>query len=291
MAESPLVSATHANAISTPVIGMELTNEKQQTALQRLREMVDEQFKDGVKLTKHGLIPKDFAGWCDDACLCRFLRANSWKVTNSFNQLMETLAWRRDYKVDDISPYDIEKQLRVGKMYLKGHDKGGRPILYTKKRVENTENIDFELQTKQLVYMMEKAIRLMKPGNETWVWIVDLNGYSMSNSAPMDVTKRLLHILATCYPERLYKCFLVDAPWIFSTLWKIVSPCLDPVTKAKIHWVEGSAADGSKKQKTFLEFIDADQLEMGYGGTLDFQYDFEKEDGQFKSLREITFSS
>lgn len=285
MADSPLISASeHSNAVSMPV----LTNEKQETALQRLREMTDEQFKESAKLTKYGLIPKEFQSWCDDPCLCRFLRANGWKVTNSFNQLIETLAWRRDYKVDDISPHELEKQLSVGKMYMNGYDKGGRPIVYIKKRVENTETIDFELQTKQLVYTMEKAIRLMKPGNETWVWIIDLSEYSMSNSAPMSVTKKLLHILATCYPERLYKCFLVDAPWIFSTLWKIVSPCLDPVTKAKIHWVEGSATAGSKKQKVFLEHIDADQLETTYGGTLEYKYDFEKEDAKYKSLRDIT---
>jgi len=50
----PSASAEHANAISTPV----LSNEKQETALQRLREMIEEQFKDNAKLTKHGLIPK-----------------------------------------------------------------------------------------------------------------------------------------------------------------------------------------------------------------------------------------
>jgi len=62
------------------------------------------------------------------------------------------------------------------------------------------------------------------------------------------------------------------------------------LTTIKVHWVEGSAAAGSKKQKVFLEHIDADQLETAYGGTLDYQYDFEKEDAQYKSLREITLS-
>jgi hypothetical protein len=50
---------------------------------------------------------------------------------------------------------------------------------------------------------------------------------------PSPHSKRLLHILSTCYPERLFKCFLVDAPMLFQGLWAIIKPFLDPVTKAK----------------------------------------------------------
>lgn len=263
------------------------SGEKQAAALKSLRALVDELFSETAKPGKWGKIPASSKPWCDDACLSRFLRANKWKVDAAFGQLYETLGWRRDFKLNELTPKTIEKQLRVGKMYTNGRDKAGRPIIYTKKRVENTEQIDFELQTRQLVYTMEKAIRLMNADMETWVWIIDLNGYSRANSAPMDVSKRLLHILSTCYPERLFKCFLVDAPMIFQGLWAIIKPFLDPVTKAKVVWVDGPATDGSKKQKAFLEWIDADQLEVGYGGKLEYTYDYEKEDGCYDSIDSI----
>jgi hypothetical protein len=78
--------------------------------------------------------------------LILILRANKWKVDGAFGQLSETLAWRRDFRLNELTPKSIEKQLRVGKMYTNGRDKAGRPVIYTKKRVENTEAIDFEMQ-------------------------------------------------------------------------------------------------------------------------------------------------
>jgi hypothetical protein len=36
------------------------------------------------------------------------------------------------------------------------------------------------------------------------------------------------------YPETLYKMFIVNAPWIFRALWKIVSPWIDPQTRERI---------------------------------------------------------
>jgi hypothetical protein len=156
-----------------------------------------------------------------------------------------------------------------------------------KKRLENAEEIDYELHTRQLVYMMEKAVRLMSAGTEAWIWIIDLNGYSRANATPFDVTKRILHILSTCYPERLFKCFLVDAPFVFHGFWSVIKPFLDSVTKAKIVWVDGPATKGSKKQKAFLEWIDADQLEVAYGGKLNYNYNYEMEDGCFDSIHSI----
>lgn len=49
-----------------------------------------------------------------------------------------------------------------------------------------------------------------------------------------------MSILADHYPERLHKVFLVDAPSVFSVLWTLLSPFIDPVTRAKIHFVRGA---------------------------------------------------
>jgi hypothetical protein len=261
-----------------PTVGEE---EQHAAALKELRGRVDTLFRETEKPGKWGVIPTHFQQWCDDACLQRFLRANSWKPDASFNQLYETLGWRRDFGVENLTAKDIEKQLRLGNIYIQGKDKAGRPILYLKKHLDNAEEFDYNLYTKELVYLMEKAIRLMGPGVESWIWIVDLNGYCRADATPVDIARQIIHIMATCYPERLYKCVFVDAPMIFHGFWSLIKHFLDPVTKEKIVWVEGPATPGSKKQQTFLEWIDPNQLEVAYGGNLDYHYNYEKEEGQF----------
>jgi len=252
--------------------------------MQQLRGLVDELFSDNKQGNsgKWGEIPASYKSWCDDACLNRFLRANSWKPDAAFAQLQETLAWRRDFQIEtllqDRPPKPLETVLRAGKLYTRGRDRAGRPIIYMKKRLENTEEIDFEMQLRLMVYTMEKAIRQMPVGVESWIWIIDLNGFSRSNATPIDVIKRMLHIFSTCYPERLFKLFLVDAPFLFHGFWSLIKPFLDSATKPKIVWVDGPATNGSKKQKAFLEWIDPDQLETTYGGSLEYSYNYEVEE-------------
>lgn len=48
------------------------------------------------------------------------------------------------------------------------------------------------------------------------------------------------------YPERLGLFFVVDAPRIFNTLWRVVNQMVDPITKSKVRFVPFDVAAGSK---------------------------------------------
>ena len=63
--------------------------------------------------------------------------------------------------------------------------------------------------------------------------IFDLRGASMDN---MDVAglKQIFGLLQSHFPERLGRMIFLDPPVIFWGVWRVVSPFVDPVTRAKV---------------------------------------------------------
>ncbi|KAF9191091.1 hypothetical protein BGZ51_007800 [Haplosporangium sp. Z 767] len=64
--------------------------------------------------------------------------------------------------------------------------------------------------------------------------------------------KFFIHAAEACYPELLGVCVVHKAPWIFGAVWKIISPMLDPVIRAKIQF--------TNNRKDLEEFVAPDQL-------------------------------
>lgn len=46
--------------------------------------------------------------------------------------------------------------------------------------------------------------------------------------------KNLIHTMQSYYPEELGCCLLVNVPFVFKLLWKLVSPIMDEQTLNKI---------------------------------------------------------
>ena len=49
------------------------------------------------------------------SCLVRYLRARSWKLKDATKMLHATIAWRKQYKPEEISWNDIESEAATGK--------------------------------------------------------------------------------------------------------------------------------------------------------------------------------
>jgi hypothetical protein len=91
--------------------------------------------------------------------------------------------------------------------------------------------------------------------------IRDLSGLSMSpNSAAMQLFKDTIYIDQTFYPERLGKLFLINAPFIFSPIFSIIKPFVDPVTIQKFVLAHDAGT------KELLKEIDESVLLIEYGG-------------------------
>jgi hypothetical protein len=184
--------------------------------------------------------------------------------------LRDTLAWREEYKPELITAEELNEEASTGKTYRRGFDKQGRPVVFMSPGKENSS--DYIKNVKLLIYTLERSVDSMAEGVEQMTWLIDFNGYSRKNNLPYSVIMEVLGVLSNHYPERLGACFMVDTPWIFSLSWKAISPFVNPVTKSKVHFVNGSE---STKEQAFTKHFEMTMLDRKYAGTNDFQYNHE----------------
>jgi len=99
------------------------------------------------------------------------------------------------------------------------------------------------------------------PGQvESWNIIYDLGGMGVTE-IPTGILKEMLQKMSSNYGGRLYRLWIVNAPFTISLTWKIVSAFLDQVTVDKIK-ISKSSTD-----KDMWTLCDKSQIEVKYGGT------------------------
>jgi hypothetical protein len=128
-----------------------------------------------------------------DALLLRFLRARKWDVNAALVMAISALHWRiTESKVDsdvllrgeggmleaaERSKDEKEKQLgkdfigqfRIGKSYVKGVDKLGRPLCYIRVRLHHAGDYSEESLERYTVYTIETARMMLRPPIDTAV--------------------------------------------------------------------------------------------------------------------------
>ncbi|KAK9798213.1 hypothetical protein WJX73_007072 [Symbiochloris irregularis] len=246
-----------------------LSEQEQKTALAELRSAIEastsgsgpsvyEQLRQGGE---PGLYEE---GRIDDLTYGRWLRAENYNVKKAATRLREHAAWRVKYVPHGSIPEaDVQRELDTGKAYVQGFDKHGRPLTICTGRLHSKAVRDLDETKRFICYTLDAALRSndIKRNPEGKICsIFDLRGMSM-DSIDAAVLRAVFDLLANHYPERLGKLWMLDAPGIFYALWKVVSPFVDSVTKAKIEFV-----DGKKAMDEFRVTIGMETLPKALGG-------------------------
>lgn len=190
----------------------------------------------------------------------RYMRAAKWDLEDAKKRIEGTLKWRREYKPELIPPEEVRIESVTGKIVINGFDKDGRPIIYMRPGLENTERSPRQLR--HLVWCLERAKDLMPPGQESLVIIVDYRSCSLRTNPSISVARQTLTILQQHYVETLGRALVVNLPTILTFFYKGISPFLDPVTRDKMRF-----------NPDLTELIPKEQLDASFGG--DFEYEFE----------------
>ncbi|KAG8638578.1 hypothetical protein MANES_14G044000v8 [Manihot esculenta] len=192
---------------------------------------------------------------------------------------LKYLKWRREFVPNgSISPSEVSNEIAQNKVFVQGTDKKGRPIMvaFGSRHYQNKESSE-ELK-RFVVYVLDKICARTSPEQEKFVVLADLQGWGYANSDVRGCLAALAILqeasnnglfslsigqLQDYYPERLGKLFIVNAPYIFMAVWKIIYPFIDNNTKKKIVFVENK-----KLKSTLLEDIDESLTPDIYGGRL-----------------------
>ncbi|PWN46600.1 putative SEC14-phosphatidylinositol/phosphatidylcholine transfer protein [Violaceomyces palustris] len=187
----------------------------------------------------------------DDACLCRFLRARKWDLAATEAMFTEAERWRKEFKVDQLyAEFEYPEKAEVDKYYPQYYhktDKDGRPVY-----IEQLGKLDLkalyqvttaERQIQKLVVEYEKFQRERLPvcsahkGElvETSCTIMDLKNVGVSQFWKVSsYVQQASNIGQHYYPETMGKFYIINAPYIFTTVWSVIKGWLDPVTVEKI---------------------------------------------------------
>ncbi|KAK4365708.1 hypothetical protein RND71_013588 [Anisodus tanguticus] len=211
-----------------------------------------------------------------DVILLKFLRARDFKVKEAFTMLKSVVAWRKEFKIDELFN---EKELGQGLekvVYNHGVDKEGHPVCYNafgefqdKELYQNTF-ADKEKLTKFLrwrIQFMEKSIRNLDfspDGICTFVQVIDLKnspGLYLFKKELRQATNRALQLLQDNYPEFVAKQVFINVPWWYPAYYRMINATFTTRTKSKFVF-----AGPSRSAETLFKYIAPEQVPAQYGG-------------------------
>lgn len=207
----------------------------------------------------------------------RFLRARKFDVVLAQKMYEEHEKWRKDFGTDTIlEDFHYEEKPIVARYYPQYYHKTdieGRPVyieeLGSVNLTEMYKITSQERMLKNLVWEYESFTRFRLPACsrkedylvETSCTIMDLKGISISAAAQvLSYVREASYIGQNHYPERMGKFYLINAPFGFSTAFRLFKPFLDPVTVSKIFIL------GSSYKSELLKQIPAENLPTKFGG-------------------------
>ncbi|KAF9341931.1 hypothetical protein BGZ91_009372 [Linnemannia elongata] len=205
-----------------------------------------------------------------DSLLLRFLRARKWNVTNGLTMILKAFKWRLEDDIEEVKSKSEDEldakyrgfrlQMEMGKSFVHGTDKLGRPVVYINVRMHKPSEQDPKALEKFTIYVMETGRLMIQPPVETACLIFDMTGFSLANM-DYNFVKFLVQCFEAYYPESLGVLVIHKAPFVFWGVWKIIEGWLDPVVASKIKF--------TRNDKELTEVIDANHLPNKYDGGKD----------------------
>lgn len=208
----------------------------------------------------------------------RYLRAYKDEAKAAKN-MVATYEYQKLVRADTIGTnpathHIIWRELQKRSMFIGAVSDGNTPsspIVVLRKKAERFEAEDFEDYRSAFFFTLACVAEIadrqlgmedpLKAQCGQWFLVMDMNGYSSKNSPPLNVSMETMRIFQNHFPERAKKIVIVDAPMVFTVLWKAIKPFIDPVTRPKFAFVSRSDGEEELKRRfgeTFWECLNVE---------------------------------
>lgn len=208
------------------------------------------------------------------------------RIKDTADALQKIAVWRSKERLDCITSrklpqHDLYHKLWPG--YVAGEDAEGHVIHYEcitdvdvkglveMKKTGCTQD-DLNIYRAQFLEAVEeyKRRRSFKNGRRRYkeVTILNLEGFSLSlfSASFKEIVLGSVAIGGAYYPDALHKMLIVNAPFLFRTVWAAISPFIHPNTRAKIKIIGGKKAYLAEFEKAGILLS---QVPLDIGGSFE----------------------
>lgn len=167
----------------------------------------------------------------DDDTIARYLIARNNDLGKATELLSKAERWRAMHY--PILKQDCMNELCKGKVYTRGVDKEGRPLLIVHAARHDPKNRSIEELCKVALWMMEHIIKRLPDDKSKYTILLDRTDAGVFNQ-DIEFTKHFAKLFQDQHPERLYRAIVYPSGFVFWSIWNIVKWFMDPVTREKV---------------------------------------------------------
>lgn len=173
-----------------------------------------------------------FPGQSDDT-LARYLIARKDDYELACAQLDRAISWRAAHY--PILKSTFMKELSTGKLYVRGVDKEGRPLLIYRSRLSFPKTRDLEECARMNIWFVEHIKRLMPNNMTKYTLLVDRTEHTSENT-DIELMKHLSASVAVSRPYNLLLCRMLHSNCYLLFLVASIVPscCAGPVPRVPL---------------------------------------------------------
>ncbi|MCL7051948.1 hypothetical protein MKW94_028281 [Papaver nudicaule] len=189
--------------------------------------------------------------------LVRFLKARDWNVPKTHKMLIECINWRLENEIDTIltrpiAPPDLYKAVRDSQLLgLSGYSKEGLPVFaigvgkstYDKAPADHYVQSHIQINEYRDRVVFPQATKKYGRYIGTCLKVFDMTGLKLSALNQIKLLTKIATIDDLNYPEVAVTYYVVNTPYVFSKVWKIVKPLLQEETRRKIQVLRGNGKE------------------------------------------------
>ncbi|KAL5064616.1 hypothetical protein RYX36_026353 [Vicia faba] len=181
--------------------------------------------KEKLEKEQHTL-PIGRNGRDDEDMILWFLKDRKFSVEEAVFKLTKAIKWRQDFEVSKLTEESVKRVVQTGKAYIHDFlDINHRPVLVVVAAKHFPKAQDPADDERLCVFLIEKALSKLPPGEEQILGIFDLRGFGTEN-ADLRYLTFLFDVFYCYYPKRLSQVLFVDAPFVFKPIWQLTKPLL-----------------------------------------------------------------